>query len=145
MSRLDEKRFEALGQEWSARLSFNATCAIEDETGESFYAVAAPFLEELDKDDAAVPAKALAALARRSNRRIRLILFHALADQHDLTIEDVGAIIEDIGLQKATEVVLFAIAQGMGVDAAEAEGNAKARSPMPQANRKARRAAAASG
>lgn len=145
MSRLDEKRFEALGQEWTARLSFNASCAIEDETGESFYAVAAPFLEQLDKQDAAVPAKALEALARRFNRRIRLILFHALAEQHDLTIEDVGPIIEDIGLQKATEIVLFAIAMALGVDAADAEGNAKTRPPMPQANRKARRAAAANG
>jgi hypothetical protein len=143
MSRLDEKRFTALGVEWIARLDFNATCAIEEETGESFYAVAAPFLAQLDQDDRADPAKVLAALGNRHNSRIRLILFHALAGQHQLTLDEVGEIIGDIGLQEAMGVVLWAIAKGLGADTGE-EGNAKA-APAPAPNRKARRTGAARG
>jgi hypothetical protein len=144
MSRLDEKRFTALGVEWIARFDFNATCAIEEETGESFYLVVAPFLQQMDKGDAADPAKVLAMLGSRSNTTIRLLLFHALARHHaDLTIEDVGDIIEDIKLQGAMEVVLWAIGKAMGVQAEGAEGNAKAPTPAP--NRKTRRAAASNG
>lgn len=138
MSRLDEKRFTALEQEWIARFDFNATCAIEDETGESFYAVAAPFLEQIDKDDAADPAKVLKLLGGRYNSRIRLLLFHALSDAHpDIDEKDAGAIIGDIGLQGAMEVVLWAIAKGLGSDLHDAddEGNAK-----PAGNRQQRRA-----
>lgn len=147
MSRLDEKRFTALGQQWTARFDFNATCAIEDETGESFYAVAAPFLEQMDKQDIADPAKVLAALGKRYNSRIRLILFHALGGEDaGLDLKTVGQIITDIGLQEATAVVLWAIAKGIGGDLDEAEGNAPAapKAPAPP-NRKARRAAGASG
>ncbi len=143
MSRLDEKRFKALGVEWIARFDFNATCAIEEETGESFYAIAAPFIAQLDKDDRADPAKVLKALGSRHNSRIRLLLFHALSGQHEVTLEEVGDIIGDIGLQEAMAVVLWAIAKGLGADTGETEGNA----PEPPAapNRKARRAAASRG
>lgn len=144
MSRLDEKRFTALGQEWIARFDFNATCAIEDETGDSFYDVAAPFLEQLDKAEATNPAAALKLLGNRYNSRIRLLLFHALSDAHDVTIEKVGDIIGDVGLAKATELVLWAIAKGLDADVdAVPEGNAPPAAPAP--NRKARRAGAARG
>lgn len=143
MSRLDEKRFTALGVEWIARFDFNATCAIEEETGESFYSVAAPFLEKLDKDDAADPAKVLAALGGRYNSRIRLLLFHALSEKHDVTIDFVGEIISDIGLQEAMGIVIWAIAKGLGGSTEDAEGNAK---PTPATgNRQQRKAAAKNG
>lgn len=124
MSRIDEKRFTALGVEWIARFDFNATCAIEEETGESFYAVAAPFLAQLDADAQGDPAKVLAALGGRYNTRIRLLLFHALSGAHEVTLEETGAIIGDIGLQAAMEVVLWAIAKGIGADPSADEGNA---------------------
>ena len=140
MSRLDEKRFTALGVEWTARFTFNATCAVEEDTGESFYAVAAPFLTAIDKGDADNPEKVLAALGARKNSVIRLLLFHALADKHDVTLEQVGDIIGDIGFQEAMGIVLWAIGKALGAGDEDEEGNAKA--PPPAANRKARRAAA---
>lgn len=144
MSRLDEKRFTALGRQWIARFDFNATCAIEDETGESFYAVAAPFIEQLDQNDANDPAKVLKALGGRYNSRIRLLLFHALGgEEAGLTLGQVGDIIGDIGLQEAMGIVLWAIARGLGGDTGEADDAGNAPSPPP--NRKARRAAAKAG
>jgi len=144
MSRLDDKRFTALGSEWIARFDFNATCALEEDTGESFYAVAAPFLAQLDKDDAADPAKVLAALGGRYNSRIRLILFHALSGAHEVTLQEVGEIIGDIGLQAAMEVVLWAIVKGMGADTGEIEGNAPA-APAAKAKTKALKAVGVHG
>jgi hypothetical protein len=139
MSRLDEKRFTALGVEWTARFSFNATCAVEDDTGESFYAVAAPFLTAIDKDDADKPEKVLAMLGTRKNSVIRLLLFHALADAHEITLEQAGDIIQDMGLKGATEIVLWAIGKALGAGDEGAEGNAPKTPAAP--NRKARRAA----
>lgn len=135
MSRLDEKRFTALGVEWTARFSFNATCAVEDDTGESFYAVAAPFLTAIDKGDADKPEKVLAALGTRKNSVIRLLLFHALAVNHEITLEEVGDIIDDIGFQEATGLVLWAIGKALGASEDGEEGNAPT-------NRAARRAVA---
>lgn len=140
MSRLDEKRFTARGQEWIARFSFNATCAIEDETGESFYAVAAPFITAIDKGDAEDPAKVLAMLGARKNSVIRLMLFHALSGNHEVTLEEVGDLIDAIGLQEATAIVLWAIGRALGAGDDGDEGNAKTVPAAP--NRKARRAAA---
>lgn len=142
MSRLDEKRFTALGVEWIARFNFNATCAIEDETGESFYTVAAPFLQQMDKDDAADPAKVLAMLGGRHNSTIRLLLFHALGHHHEVTKAEVGDIIDELGLQGAMEIVLWAIGRALGAQPEGAEGNAK---PIPTSNRKPPKAAASNG
>lgn len=143
MSRLDEKRFTALDQEWIARFSFNATCAVEEDTGESFYAVAAPFLTAIDKGDADNPEKVLAALGARKNSVIRLLLFHALADNHDVTLEQVGDIIGDIGFQEAMGIVLWAIGKALGAGEEGDEGNAPKTAAAP--NRKARRAAGKPG
>jgi hypothetical protein len=144
MSRLDEKRFMALGQEWIARFGFNAQCAIEEETGKGFYAFVAPMLIQLDADDAAEPAKVMAALSGLRKTDMRLILRHALSEAHDIAIDEVGDIIQDIGDAKAMEVVAWAIARAMPAagDDEEAEGNVTA-SPAP--NRQQRRAAAKRG
>lgn len=148
MSRIDDKRFEALGQNWIARLDFNATCAIEEETGESFYTVSAPFLEQIDAGDAGNPAKVLQALGGRHNSRIRLILFHALLGQHpDVTLDQTGVIIGAIGLQEATAVVLWAIARGLGadLDAADGEDAGNVKRIPAAGNRTQRKAAAKAG
>lgn len=144
MSRLDEKRFKALKQEWIARFDFNATCAIEDETGKTFYEFVGPLLVQLDAEDAADPVKVFAAIKGIRQSDIRLVLFHALVGQHeDITLEQVGQIIQDIGTAQAMGIVAWAIVQAMPTasdDPAEDEGNARA---LP--NRTARRAAAKRG
>ena len=143
MSSLDEKRFKAMGVEWTARFTFNATCAIEEDTGESFYAVAAPFLTAIVKGDAGDPEKVLAALGQRKNSVIRLLLFHALADKHDVTLEQVGDIIGEIGFQEAMGIVLWAIGKALGAGDTEGEEGNAPKPPAP--NRTARRAAAKRG
>ena len=143
MSRLDEKRFTALGVEWIARFDFNATCAIEAETGKGFYEFVGPLLIQLDDSDAKDPAKVFAAIKGLRQSDIRLVLFHALSGGHDVTLEDVGDIIQDIGTAGAMGIVAWAISQAMapGGDA-EPEGNAKA---VPAGNRRQRKAAAKTG
>lgn len=143
MSRLDEKRFRALGKEWICRFDFNATCAIEEETGKGFYEFVAPMLIQLDAEDAKNPAKVLQAITGLRQSNIRLVLFHALSGAHEVTLEQVGDIIQDIGTAEAMGIIAWAIAQAMpgaGTDDGEEEGNAP-----PAPNRKARRAAAKRG
>lgn len=144
MSRLDEKRFKALGQDWIARFDFNATCAIEDETGKTFYEFVGPLLVQLDAEDAEDPTKVFAAIKGIRQSDIRLVLFHALIGQHeDTTLEQVGRIIQDIGTAQAMAIVAWAIVQAMPTasdDPAEQEGNAPA-----APNRTAPRAAAKRG
>jgi hypothetical protein len=137
MSRLDEKRFTALGQEWIARFDFNATCAIEDETGQGFYEVVAPYLVQLDEHERQDPGKVLEVLKGIRNSTTRMVLFHALADQHDVTPELVGKIIQDIGRLEAQRIVTWAIVRGLDGDAdqlEDAEGNA-ASAPKPKPKR----------
>lgn len=144
MSRLDEKRFNALGQEWIARFDFNATCAIEEETSKGFYEFVGPLLIQLDREDVENPEKVFAAMKGLRQSDIRLVLFHALSGAHDITLDDVGDIIQAIGTAEAMGIVAWAIAQAMSPGSGEgAEGNAPA--PAPTLNRKARKTAAARG
>ena len=140
MSRLDEKRFKALGQEWAARFDFNATCAIEAETGKGFWEFVSPLMIKLDPEDAMNPGKVMTAMAGLRQSDIRLIMFHALSGAHDVTIEQVGEIIQDIGSAEAMGVVAWALGQAMGGEGDE--GNAKA---APTENRTQRKAAAKLG
>jgi hypothetical protein len=144
MSRLDEKRFTALGVEWIARFDFNATCAIEEKTGKGFYEFVGPLLVKLDAEDAKDTAKVFSAIKGIRQSDIRLVLFHALSDAHDVTIEDVGKIIQDIGTAEAMAIMAWAIVQAMptAADAGETEGNAK---PPATGNRRQRKAAAKIG
>lgn len=142
MSRLDEKRFTALDQEWVARFDFNATCAIEAETGKGFYEFVSPMLVQLDAEDAENPAKVLAAIRSIRQSDVRLVLFHALTGAHDVTLEDVGDIIQDLGTAEAMGIVAWAIAQAMAPGGG-AEGNAPKASPT--LNRQQRKAAAKAG
>lgn len=144
MSRLDEKRFNALGQEWIARFDFNATCAIEEETGKGFYEFVGPLLIQLDREDVENPSAVFSAIKGIRQSDIRLVLFHALSGAHEVTLEDVGEIIQDIGIAGAMAVVAWAITQAMAPSSGEGtEGNAPTAAPSP--NRKARRAAAKAG
>lgn len=136
MSRLDEKRFRALGQEWIARFDFNATCAIEDETGKGFYEFVAPLLIQLDEEDAKDPAKVMQAITGLRQSDIRLVIYHALSGAHDVTKADVGDIIQEIGTPAAMGIIAWAIARAMPTASDEhgdEEGNAPPqRKPTPR-------------
>lgn len=114
MAAIDEKRFTALGQEWVARFDFNAICEMEERTGQSFFALVSPFLNgltEADKDD---QAKVLAAAKAIRVSDVRMVLHQSLlACQPETTLADTGNIVGDIGLDKAMEVVGWAIMKGM--------------------------------
>lgn len=127
MSRLDEKRFTALGQEWIARFDFNATCAIEEETGKGFYEFVAPLLIQLDAEDAKNPEKVMQAIIGLRQSDIRLVIYHALSGAHEVTLEDVGDIIQAIGTPAAMGIIAWAIARAMpsaSADDGDDEGNA---------------------
>lgn len=127
MSRLDEKRFTALGVEWIARFDFNATCAIEEETGKGFYEFVAPLLIQLDAEDAKNPEKVMQAIIGLRQSDIRLVIYHALRGAHEVTLEDVGDIIQEIGTPAAMGIIAWAIARAMPSASADAEvdeGNA---------------------
>lgn len=113
MSRLDEKRFKALGQEWIARFDFNATCAIEEETGKGFYEFVGPLLIQLDREDAKNPAKVFEAMKGIRQSDIRLVLLHALSGAHDVTAEEVGDIVQEIGMGEAMAIVGWCLVQAM--------------------------------
>lgn len=114
MAAIDEKRFEALGQEWVARFDFNSICELEDRTGQSFFALVAPFLSGLDARDQGDPGKVMAAARAIRFKDMRLVMHQALLAQHpEVTITDTGEIIGSIGLESAMEVVAWAIMKGM--------------------------------
>lgn len=143
MSRLDEKRFTALGQEWIARFDFNATCAIEEETGKGFYEFVAPLLIQLDTEDAKDPEKVMKAIIGLRQSDIRLVIYHALSGAHEVTLEDVGDIIQEIGTPAAMGVIAWAIARAMPSASDEAENTEGNGTPPPKP--KARKPAARRG
>ena len=125
MPAIDEKRFEALGQEWVARFDFNSICELEDRTGQSFFELVAPFLSGLDARDQDDAGKVMAAARAIRFKDMRLVMHQALlAKQPDTTITDTGEIIGDIGLEQAMEVVAWAIINGMPSRQEGAKGGA---------------------
>ena len=150
MSVLDSKRFSALDEEWTARFDFNAVCEIEERKGCGFVEVVGPFLQQLDESERGDPVKVLAAMKALRLSDVRLILFVALRSAHpEVTLEDVGQMISDMGLQAAMSIVGWAIVKGMaGSEGVEQEGDAKGGGPggaENPPNRKQRRAAAKAG
>lgn len=148
MSVIDSKRFTALGNDWTARFGHNALCEIEDETGRTFGSIVAPFLQGMNVEDASDPKAIVAAMSAIRFSDIRLVLYHALKAAHpDVTPQDVGDIIDDIGLNQAMEVVGWAITRAMPTGNAEGGGSDDAANP-PKAkpgNRKQRKTAAKTG
>ncbi|MGB7407151.1 MAG: hypothetical protein WA908_01480 [Pontixanthobacter sp.] len=149
MSVLDSKQFTALGRKWTARFGHNALCAIEDETNRTFGSIVAPFLQGMNVEDASDPKAIVAAMSAIRFSDIRLVLHHALMAAHpDVTREDVGEIIDAIGLNAAMEIVGWAITRAMPTGDADADEEPDAAKKKPKAkpvNRKARRAAVKTG
>lgn len=84
-----EVEFDAVGQRWRLVYSFNALCALEEQTGRGF--------AELSKS-LADPAKVRLA-------DIRAVLWAGLIDNHpSVTIKQVGDIIGEIKATKAFEL-----------------------------------------
>lgn len=126
MAAIDEKRFEALGQEWVARFDFNSICELEERTGQSFFALVGPFLgglEERDKDDAG---KVMAAAKAIRMSDVRMVLHQSLlACQPETTTTKTGEIIGEIGFDTAMTIVAWAILKGMPSQKEGAKGGAK--------------------
>lgn len=146
MSRLDEKRFTAGGREWIARFDFNAQCAIEEDSGKAFWAFVSPLLVQLDEKDAQDPAKILAAMTALRKSDVRLLLFHALAGQHEgLALEDVGDLIQEIGFGAAMEIAVWALAQAMPSAPDDEEEGGATSTANPSTSRTVRKSAAKRG
>ena len=110
----DEKRFDALGQSWTARFDFNSICALEERYDRPFLALVAPFLGAIDEQDADNPEAHVKAAALIKFSDLRAIFHQCLVSaQPSCTVEDAGDIISDVGLEQAMGVVGWAIAKAM--------------------------------
>ena len=148
MSVLDSKRFKALGLDWTARFDFNAVCELEELTGRGFVEVVGPFLQKVDERDRQDPKKVLAAMKALRFSDIRKVLFVSLLEtQPEVTEQDVGKIVDDIGFTETMAIVGWAIVRGMPAtaDEGEIEGGDGTAGANPPGNRKQRRAAAKAG
>lgn len=150
MTRLDSKRFNALGKTWTARFDFNAAVALEDLYDRSFMEIVAPFLVRLDEADRLNPEKAIAAAKAIKFGDIRAILEEALRGEHpDVTSDEVGLICAAIGVGKATEIVAWAIVQALPTPETDdyAGGATRDANPprKPKASRGTQKVAAAGG
>lgn len=92
--------FEASDKMWTLKFSTNALCELEDELGEG--------------------AEQLAAIMARPGtgkiKMLRLILKCALSDNHpDLTLIQVGELIDEVGIEKAMGMMQKALTIGMPV------------------------------
>ena len=142
MSAIDEKRFSALGREWTARFDFNAMCAVEQRgEGRAFLAIVAPMLSQLDAADRDDPARQIAAARAIRMSDIRL-LFHQslLGAQPGLGEAEAGELIAAIGLGAAMGIVAWAVTRALGEADADGEsdqggGAAGAENPPPQRTR----------
>lgn len=127
MSAVDETRFEALGQEWTARFDFNAICRIEETFDKPFVeailALMPAGLDAIDLDD---PAKIAAAAARIRLGDVRLLLREGLLGTHPgVTLEQTGDLIQALGVQKAIGIVAAGMMSALGNDSGDEGGDAK--------------------
>tara|TARA_B100000678_G_scaffold289501_1_gene300204 strand:+ start:362 stop:880 length:519 start_codon:yes stop_codon:yes gene_type:complete len=141
---IGEKTFDALGQRWTLFLGTAAQCAVEEQYEVGFFAVVedalpqpnAAELQELAGDGALMQAIAagdngalMTAFERhpqvvaRMMRRIRVsvlrdLAWHGLRSRHpDITLEQVAAIIDDLGQQQFGEIMGQAIQATQGQEA----------------------------
>lgn len=123
MSALDEKRFSALGKDWTARFDFNAICDLEDRTGRPFLEVVAPFMSGVSADANADPQAAIALASRLKMSDLRTILHASLLGAHPkLTLPETGEIIADAGIEVVSGIVAWAVAKAFGKGAQEGNG-----------------------
>lgn len=144
MAKVDEKRFKALGQNWTARFDFNAQCDLEDRTGIGFFEFVSPMMLQLDEDDADNQEKIMEAVTGLRVSDLRLVLFFSLAGQHEeMTEKLAGEIIQDLGgVVGALEILAWAIMQAMPADGDEdGEKGGATSAANPPKNRQTRRAA----
>lgn len=87
-----EVSFEALGETWTIKLGTNAMCEIEDATGESINTIGQSMNSE-----------------KFTMRLMRTVFFCGMADYHDkLTERQVGNILDEIGFDKASDIMMRA-------------------------------------
>lgn len=85
-----EVTFTARKQGWILKLGTNAMCEIEDATGKSIIEIG----QLLSKPETA------------STKLLRVVLWGGLQDHHEgIDMKQVGALIDDIGMAKAGELI----------------------------------------
>lgn len=85
-----EVEFKAQGKSWKMKLGVNAMCEIEDQSGKSISEIG-----QLLSDQKTATIKI-----------VRAVLWGALQEYHDgISIREVGAIIDDIGMAEAGRLI----------------------------------------
>lgn len=118
--------FEAAGRVYTAVFGFAAMEAIEDHFDLPFFEAIRAAMPELSPEELADPAKARAASMRIRMTHIGALFRFALAKHHPgLTKADVAGLIDEIGLDAASEivgrVVRAALFTGEGDDSSPAD------------------------
>ncbi|KQN93852.1 hypothetical protein ASE95_02800 [Sphingomonas sp. Leaf231] len=126
--------FDAAGQRWTLFLGNAAQCAVEEQYGKGFFAVVADAVPDIDTETALAIASAMSAGAvpnlsagtmekmADAMRRVRLSVLRDLAwhglqrHHHDVTLDDVSDIADELGQHRFGEIIGNAIraAQGQG-------------------------------
>lgn len=123
----DEKTFTVLGRNWTARFDFNSICELEERYDRPFLELVGPMLSGVSEEDKNDPAKVAAAAMRIKFTDLRAVFHQAVLSNHpEATVSDAGAMIADMGLEAAMEIVGWAVVKAMPNKAAD-EGKAKAK------------------
>jgi hypothetical protein len=126
----DERKFAALGQDWTARFDFNSICALEERYDRPFLDLVAPFMASVELNDDGEPdeASAVAAASKIKFSDLRAIFHQSLLSHQPATsAEDAGSVIADMGLDAAMHIITWAIMVAMPAPKADAGNGKKAR------------------
>jgi len=131
--------FDALGQRWSLFLGNAAQCGIEEQYDRGYFAVVADAMPKVDPATAmaiaqamsigaALPVdiaeKATAALKGMRLSVLRDLAWHGLRRDHPaVTLDDVSAIIDDLGHEAFGEII------GKAIQAAQGKGDGEKAAP----------------
>lgn len=140
MSAIDSQRFTALGQEWTIRFDFNSICEIEEETGETFMTVAAPFLGLVELKQLADETAMLEVAQKLDFANLRQLMRWALMGAHPKVDKKMaGSLIQAIGLPKTFELIAIAIGKALpGIEDATPGGTGNPPKPKSRSRKGAK-------
>lgn len=130
-----EVSFKALGESYTFLFGFNAICAAEDDFDQPFVEIVGEILPGAAGDLASNPDAAKEAAKRMRFGNIRRMIRFGLVQHHPgITDLEVGEIIDEIGLPKATEILGRGLALALGGDDEDGgeSGDGNPRRPRPR-------------
>lgn len=110
-----ETTFEALGQTWRFKFGFNALCSLEEASGKPFLEIIVGVFPDLNAEAMLNQETLLDAVVNVRATDFRAAFRAGLSEAHPtLTAIDAGNIIEDLGADRAGDIMKAAISADMG-------------------------------